>query len=101
MAEFITDSNFEQEVLFSEKPVLVDFWASWCGSCRKLAPVIKEISETCSEKVKVRKINVDDCPNLAKRYNVSDIPTVILFRSGKAVSCSVGYRAKEQLLQMI
>ena len=102
MAEItLTSANFENEVLKSDKPVLVDFWAPWCGPCRMLAPVIEEIAEEYAGSAKVGKINVDDEPQLATRFRVSSIPTVIVFKNGKAVNASVGFRPKEQIAAML
>ncbi len=97
MAEItITKSNFESEVLRSDKPVLVDFWASWCGPCRMLAPVVAQIADARDD-VKVGKINVDEQPELAARYSVSSIPTVLVFKDGKVAASSVGYRPRPQI----
>lgn len=102
MAEIqLTDQNFEQEVLRADLPVLVDFWASWCGPCRMLAPVIAEIAEEYAGKVKVGKVNVDEQPNLANRYGIASIPTVMLFKNGEVVSTSLGYRPKNELETML
>ena len=102
MAEIkLTDQNFEQEVLHADMPVLVDFWASWCGPCRMLAPVIAEIAEEYAGKVKVGKVNVDEQPNLANRYGIASIPTVMLFKNGEVVSTSLGYRPKNDLETML
>lgn len=102
MAEIkLTDQNFEQEVLHADLPVLVDFWASWCGPCRMLAPVIAEIAEEYAGKVKVGKVNVDEQPNLANRYGIASIPTVMLFKNGEVVSTSLGYRPKNDLETML
>lgn len=102
MAEIkLTDQNFEQEVLHADLPVLVDFWASWCGPCQMLAPVIAEIAEEYAGKVKVGKVNVDEQPNLANRYGIASIPTVMLFKNGEAVSTSLGYRPKNELETML
>ncbi len=101
MAEIIiTAQNFEQEVLQSDKPVLVDFWASWCGPCRMLAPVIEEIAQEYAEVIKVGKVNVDEEPELAGKYSISSIPTVILFENGKAEKTSLGFVPKQELLDM-
>ena len=102
MAEItLTSANFENEVLKSDKPVLVDFWAPWCGPCRMLAPVIEEIAAEYAGSAKVGKINVDDEPQLAARFRVSSIPTVIVFKNGKAVDASVGFRPKAQIAAML
>ena len=102
MAEIkLTDQNFEQEVLRADLPVLVDFWASWCGPCRMLAPVIAEIAEEYAGKVKVGKVNVDEQPNLANRYGIASIPTVMLFKNGEVINTSLGYRPKNELETML
>ena len=94
----ITKNNFEAEVLNSDIPVVVDFWATWCGPCRMLGPVIGEIAEEYSGKVKVCKINVDEEHELAMKFGVLSIPTVIKFESGNIAAKSIGYMPKEQLL---
>ena len=101
MAEItITEKNFEEEVINSNIPVLVDFWATWCGPCRMLAPVIEEIAEEYEKEIKVGKVNVDEERDLAMRFGIESIPTVLLFKAGKIVSKSVGFRTKEQLENM-
>lgn len=101
MAEItITKDNFKEEVLDCEKPVLIDFWATWCGPCRMLAPVIEEIANE-REDIKVGKVNVDDEGELANAFGITSIPTVILIKNGKTVNTSVGYVPKESLLKMI
>ena len=98
MAEIIvTEENFDKEVLLSKQPVLVDFWATWCGPCKMLAPIIAEIAEEKKGSVKVCKVNVDDARQLAIDYGVSSIPTVMVFRNGESKATSVGYRPKEEL----
>lgn len=102
MAEIqLNEQNFEQEVSRADLPVLVDFWASWCGPCRMLSPVIAEIAEEYAGKVKVGKVNVDEQPNLANRYGIASIPTVMLFKNGEVVNTSLGYRPKNDLETML
>ena len=102
MAELtLTGQNFEQEVLLAKEPVLVDFWATWCGPCRMLAPVIEEIANEYAGKVKVGKVNVDDERELALEYGVSSIPTVMVFQNGEVKETSVGYRPKEEIEQIL
>ena len=97
----ITKNNFEAEVLRSEITVLVDFWATWCGPCRMLAPVISEIAEEYAGTVKVGKVNVDEEPELAMQFRVDSIPTVMLFKEGRLVNTTVGFRPKEQITAML
>ena len=97
----ITQQNFEAEVLGSSVPVLVDFWASWCGPCRMLSPVVDELAEQYDGKVKFGKVNVDEQPRLAMNYSVESIPTLLLFRDGRAVDKSVGVVPKSQIEQML
>ena len=97
----ITKSNFENEVLKSDKPVLLDFWASWCGPCKMLSPIISQIAEKYEGKIKVGKVNVDEQPELANAFRVASIPTVVVMKDGKAVNTSVGYRPIEQIEAML
>ena len=102
MAEItLTSANFEAEVLKSDLPVLVDFWASWCGPCKMLSPIIAEIAEEYDGKVKVGKVNVDDEPALANMFGIESIPTVMVFKEGKITGTSLGYRPKEQITAML
>lgn len=100
MAELvITKDNFDAEVLNSELPVIVDFWADWCGPCKKLGPIIAQIAEENEGKVKVGKVNVDEQMLLASKYNIMSIPTVILFKNGMVDKTSVGFKSKSDLLE--
>lgn len=102
MAEInLTNNNFEDEVLKSELPVLVDFFATWCGPCKMLAPVISEISERYEGKVKVGKVNVDEENELAMKYQISSIPTLVLFKDGKIINIKVGLSSKSEIENMI
>ncbi len=93
----LNEANFEQEVLKSDIPVLVDFWAIWCGPCRMIAPIIEALAEEYAGKVKVCKVNVDENPNLAARFGIRAIPTLLLFKEGKVVEQLVGVQPKEIL----
>ena len=101
MAEItITKENFENEVIKSDKPVLVDFWATWCGPCKMLAPIIAEIAEENADTIKVGKVNVDDEPELAASFSIASIPTLIVFKNGEVTNMSVGYCRKDEILKM-
>jgi len=97
MAFQFTDQNFETEVLKSEKPVLVDFWAAWCGPCQMMGPIIEELAEEMGDNYKVGKLNVDENRETAAKYGIMSIPTLIIFKEGKAVKQLVGVQAKETL----
>lgn len=92
----ITAENFEQEVLNSDKPVLIDFWAVWCGPCSMLSPIVDEVAEEHPE-IKVGKIDADENPSLARQFNISSIPALLLFKGGELVGTSVGAIPKEQV----
>lgn len=96
----LTKENFEEEVIRSDKPVLVDFWASWCGPCKMLSPVVDEIAEE-TDTIKVGKINVDEQPELARQFQVMSIPTLVVMKDGKAVQKSVGAIPKEAIYTLI
>ena len=97
----INEKNFEQEVLKSDIPVLIDFWASWCGPCKMVAPTVAEISEEYAGKVKVGKLNVDDNPLLASKYGVMSIPTLMLIKGGQVADQLIGAQGKAQINAMI
>lgn len=95
-----TKENFEAEVLKSDKPVLVDFWAGWCGPCRMLSPTVEEIAAENSD-IKVGKVNVDEQPELAQQFNVMSIPMLVVFKNGQAVNSSVGVQPKAAILSLV
>ena len=97
----ITALNFETEVLQSDKPVLLDFYANWCGPCKMLAPVLHEIAEENADTLRVGKVNVDEQMELAMRFQVDSIPMLVLFKDGKAVAKTVGYRSKAELTKLV
>ena len=97
----LSNENFNKEVLNSEKPVLVDFWATWCGPCKMIAPIISEISEEFNKKVKVGKVNVDEEKELAIKYGISSIPTLVIFKDGKIAKTLIGFRPKEEIKEVL
>ena len=97
MAMEFTDQNFDQEVIKSDKPTLVDFWAPWCGPCQMMGPIIEELASELGDKAKIGKLNVDENPVTAQNFTVMSIPTVIIFKGGKVVQKFVGVQAKETL----
>jgi thioredoxin 1 len=100
-ANAVTDSTFQAEVLSSTEPVLVDFWATWCGPCRMVAPIVEEIAGEQAGKLKVAKIDVDQNPQVAQQFGVMSIPTLIVFKGGQPVERLVGYMPKAKLMQAI
>jgi thioredoxin 1 len=97
----VTSQNFEEEVLKSEKPVLVDFWAPWCGPCRMLTPHVEALAKETADRLKVVKLNTDEAQDIAGRYNVLSIPTLILFKGGQIVEQLVGMMPKQQIASKI
>ncbi len=97
----ITTENFEKEVLGSSKPVLVDFYATWCGPCKMLSPVVDQLAEEMGDKVAVGKVNIDEEMALTEKFNIMSVPTLMVFKNGKAVGQSVGFVPKEQIKKMI
>jgi thioredoxin 1 len=92
-----SDQNFEAEVIKSEKPVLVDFWAPWCGPCQMMGPIVEELAKEMGDKAKIGKLNVDENQSVAQNFSVMSIPTIIIFKSGKIVKQLVGVQSKEAL----
>lgn len=97
----ITKDNFEQEVMNSETPVLLDFWASWCGPCRMVGPTVEQVAEDTVNTAKVGKVNVDEEPELAQTFKVMSIPTLVVMKKGKIVQSVVGVKSKQAILDMI
>ena len=97
----VSDATFESEVLKATGPVVVDFWAEWCGPCRMIAPALEEIAGTLGEKVKIVKLNVDESPNTAAKYNIQSIPTLMIFKNGEMSSRQIGAAPKQKLEQWI
>lgn len=97
----VTDTSFDQDVLKSSEPVVVDFWAEWCGPCKMIAPALEEISTEMAGTVKIAKLNIDENPNIAVKYGVRSIPTLIMFKDGKPASMQVGAQPKNRLMDWI
>ena len=97
----VSDATFESDVLKSAEPVVVDFWAEWCGPCRMIAPALEEIAEQLGDKVKIVKLNVDENPNVASKYGIMSIPTLMMFKNGEISSRQVGAAPKQKLQQWI
>jgi thioredoxin 1 len=97
MTTAVTESTFDQEVLASEKPVIVDFWAEWCGPCHAVSPVLDRIAEERSDELKLVKVNIDEEPSIAQRYGIASIPTMILFKGGEPAAFAIGAQPKQAL----
>lgn len=97
----INGSNFEKEVMQSDRPVLLDFWASWCGPCRMVGPIVEQVAEEIGNGAKVGKVNVDEEGNLAQKFNIMSIPTLVVIKDGKVVQTSVGVKSKEAILALL
>ena len=97
----LDSKNFEEEVLNSEVPVLSDFWATWCGPCRMMAPVVEEIANEVGEKAKVCKLNIDENKEIAEKYDVMSIPTFIIIKNGKVAATTVGVQPKENIIKLL
>ena len=97
----LNSKNFEEEVLNSRTPVLIDFWATWCGPCKMMGPVVEEIAESIGNNAKICKVNIDECPELATKYNVMSIPTFIAIKNGSETGRTVGVQSKDELLKLI
>ena len=102
MAEIkLTKENFKEEVKNADKPMLIDFWASWCGPCRMLSPIIEEIANEYADTIKVGKVNVDEEPELAQAFGVSAIPMLVVIKNGEVVNTTVGYQPKASILALL
>lgn len=97
----LNEKNFEEEVLKSDKTILIDFWASWCGPCKMMSPVVDEIAEEMKGTVKVCKINIDEEQNLAVKYNVMSIPTFVVIKAGKEIGRTIGVQDKEEIKKLL
>ena len=97
----VEDKNFKEKVLESEKPVLCDFWAEWCGPCKQISPILYELAEDYKEKILIAKVNIDENPEVPSNYGIMSIPTLLLFKEGKLISTQVGLQQKSDLISWI
>ena len=97
----INDKSFESEVVNSELPVLIDFWAEWCGPCKEISPILEEINNEIHKKIKIVKVNIDDNPNIPNQYGVQSIPTLLIFKKGEVIGTKVGACLKSELISWI
>ncbi len=97
----VTDDSFEQDVLANEKPVLVDYWAEWCGPCKMIAPVLNDVAEDYGDKLVIAKLNIDENPNTPPKYGIRGIPTLMIFKGGNVVATKVGALSKSQLMEFV
>jgi len=101
MTKEFTDANFQSEVIASDKPVLVDFWAPWCGPCKMIGPIVEKLSAELAGQVVIGKLNVDDNPGIAQEYNVMSIPTLLVFKGGRVVGKTMGFQPEPKLKEFI
>jgi thioredoxin 1 len=101
LIKHISDASFETDVIGSDRPVLVDYWAEWCGPCKAIAPILEEVAQSYGERIQIAKLNVDENPEAASRFNVRSIPTLMLFKGGAVVGTKVGLGSKAQLTSFL
>ncbi|WP_041069899.1 thioredoxin TrxA [Candidatus Ishikawella capsulata] len=97
----LTDENFHEKVINAKSIILVDFWAEWCGPCKMMTPILQEVAEEYADKLTIAKLNVDNCPKVAPKYDLRGIPTLLIFKNGKVVGTKIGFVTKKQLIKFI